>query len=86
MRTVGELAKALQAIADAEGGERFLGDVARWYDDGPRWRCVNDHVSRRYLKSEQRGCVCLACGEPLCLTFPEDVDGPLVPPPAARAT
>ena len=76
--TLDDVAAALETIAAAEGGEMWMGAPARWIDEGPRWRCANDHVSRMYLKSERRGgAVCLACFAPLCLTFPEDEDGPL---------
>lgn len=55
----------------------FLSRPDRWYEKA-HWRCINDHVSSRYLKSEAKGCaLCLACREPVVLTFPEDVDGPL---------
>ena len=59
--------------ADAkETGERFMGLPDRWFDS-PRWRCRNGHVSIRYLKSEAVGAdLCLACGEYVWLTFPED--------------
>lgn len=62
------------------GGETFLGVPARWCDPpGPKYRCVNNHISRRVLKSEAAGCdLCLACHGRLTLTFPEDEDGPLM--------
>lgn len=71
------LAELLGEIAAAEGGEVWCGRPARWYDDGPTWRCTEGHVSRMYLKSEESGAVCLACQERVHLTFPEDRDGPL---------
>lgn len=48
----------------------------RWWDD-PTWRCTNNHVNKIYLKSEEKGCVCVKCGNYICLTFPEDKDGEL---------
>ena len=73
------LAATLTALAQQEaesGCEMFLGKPGRWYD-AHKLRCANDHVSTRYLKSEERGNLCLACMEPVYLTFPEDEDGPL---------
>ncbi len=63
-----------------DGGETFLGFPDRWYEPpGPKFRCVNNHVSMRVLKSEAAGCdLCLACHGRLTLTFPEDEDGLLV--------
>jgi len=66
----------LQTRGEQEDGPMFMGKPDRWYDK-PHWRCSNDHVSTTYLKSEERGAVCLACGEAVLLTFPEDRDGPL---------
>lgn len=91
--TLGGLAKAIAQRAEEElraGAEEFMGLPDRWYEKpGPKWRCPNDHVSTMYLKSEKLGGdVCLAgtengpCLEFVCLTFPEDVDGPLEAPPA----
>lgn len=66
-------------LAAAELGPRFLGKPDRWYDQGPRFRCTNGHVSSMVLKSESLGRdACLACEEPTVLTFPEDVDDPEV--------
>lgn len=77
------LRQALTRIAEAEcwtlGGPWFMGRPERWWED-PTWRCQNEHVSKRYLGSEERGGLCLACQEPVFLSFPEDVDGPLVAP------
>jgi hypothetical protein len=47
----------------------FLGIPERWFDD-PTWLCTNGHVSKRYLKSELRGDLCLACFEPVHLCDP----------------
>jgi len=58
-----------------EAGERmFFGVPDNWYEPpGPKWRCKNGHISRRYLKSEQyKGDVCLACFSPVMLTDPKD--------------
>ena len=75
------LNRRLAAIGDAEDGEKFMGKPARWHEPpGPKWRCTNDHVSRTYLKSEEKGgacCLAGGCGEFVLLTFPEDKDGPL---------
>lgn len=63
---------------EATGAKMFLGKPDRWYEK-PLWRCSNNHVSSFYLKSEERGSLCLesGCYQPLYLTFPEDKDGPL---------
>lgn len=73
------LGQKLVALGKAEGGEMFMGKPDRWYES-PKWRCVNDHVTTYYLKSEEKGgacCLACACGEFVLLTFPEDEDGPL---------
>jgi hypothetical protein len=63
-------------VIEREGGPLFMGIPDRWYDaPGPRLRCTQGHVSRCVLKSEERGDLCLACQEPVLMTFPEDVDG-----------
>lgn len=75
-----EINEKLKEIGRREDGETFAGKPDRWYVDA-HWRCVNDHVSLAYLKSEaEGGAVCLECGEWVMLTFPEDKDGPLVDP------
>lgn len=72
-----EIKRRIKMEKDA-GTEMFMGWPDRWYEPpGPRWRCINDHVSTRYLKAEARGDLCLACHEFVFFTFPEDVDGPL---------
>jgi len=78
------LGKALQNIADAEAGEKENGEIfgtkpLRWWND-PHWRCPNEHVSTVLYRSELMGRVCMFCGKPVWLTFPEDVDGVLVLP------
>jgi hypothetical protein len=83
MKTIEEktrlMQKQLRLIANKEiaaGAEEFMGWPARWIDD---WtvRCINDHVSKRVLRSSLKGNVCLKCEEPINITFPEDTDGPL---------
>lgn len=49
--------------------ELFMGIPDSWWDD-PTWLCGNGHVSKRYLKSEKRGSLCLACGEPVKICAP----------------
>ena len=66
--------KDLRLAEAAAGAEMFLSIPDRWYDD-PTWRCVNGHISKRYLKTD-RGGTCLACGKPVLLTCPEDKEEP----------
>lgn len=74
------LLERLLVRARQESGKKFNGIPERWMDT-PHWRCSNDHVSLRYLKSESTGCdLCLACGERVFMTFPEDSEGPLGDP------
>jgi hypothetical protein len=47
-------------------GEAFLGLPDAWYDDVHLF-CRNGHVSKRYLKSEKHGAICLACRESVVL-------------------
>jgi hypothetical protein len=68
----------LQEVART-GEPLFANKPDHWWEN-PHWRCVNNHVSKRFLKTETRGDVCLACGESILLTFPGDQDGPLVIP------
>lgn len=75
-----DLRLALKTIGEMEGGETFMGRPDRWWET-PQYRCVNGHVSTRVLKSEELGrdaCLASGCMEPLTLTFPEDVEGPLL--------
>lgn len=60
------------------GVPSFLGIPDRWYDSA-RWRCENNHVSRIFLDKECGGDCCIACGERVMLTFPEDEDGKPLP-------
>lgn len=76
--TATDLRAKLDKLAQAEksrGMPMFMERPDRWFDQ-PHWRCVRDHVSIRYLKTD-RGDACLACFKPVYLTFPEDRDGPL---------
>lgn len=70
--------KRLRKEAEASGAKMFLGIPDAWYDKpGPKFRCVNDHVSTTILKSEGLGRdACLACMGEVVMTFPEDKDGP----------
>ncbi len=66
------------------GGEEFMGLPDRWYEPRPTYRCSTGHISRTYLKSEELGYnACLACYEPLVMTFPEDNED-IVPPGLTR--
>ena len=70
------LVEALSRLSkkeEAEGAPMWFRKPDRWYDNS-HWRCVNDHVSLSYLKTD-RGDRCLECHEHVYLTFPEDVDG-----------
>lgn len=50
-------------IADARGEEFFFDLPDSWYEPMPTYGCENGHASRRYLKSEEHGKLCLACGK-----------------------
>ena len=69
------LVAKLKAKARAEGGPRFHGKPDRWWNN-VTVRCAGDDVSTRYLKTDN-GDRCLACGQAVTLTFPEDRDGVL---------
>lgn len=56
--------------AKENGEEIFMGIPDRWYEP-LRHCCINGHISHRYLKSELKGNVCLACGESVYV-FPAD--------------
>jgi len=77
------LQEKLEKLMAQETGPRFLGVPDRWFD-ARKLRCVNDHVSRTYLKSELHGSLCLACGEPVYLSYPEDEEGPFLWPEERR--
>lgn len=70
------LKSLLENFASIEPGPKFMGKPDVWYDS-PHWRCVNEHVSTSYLKSERKGALCLSCFEPVFLSFPTDKDGPI---------
>lgn len=50
----------------AEGKAFFLDLPDAWYEP-PHWCCSSGHVSNRFLKSEAKGALCLACSEPVYL-------------------
>lgn len=75
-----ELNARLVQIGQAEGGPMFGDKPDRWYEE-PTWRCYNDHVSAWYVGAERSPYArCPACREAVFLTFPGDLDGPLVSP------
>lgn len=53
--------------AHAAGEEFFLDIPDAWYEPIPTYGCNNGHASRRYLKSEERGCLCLECHQPIAI-------------------
>lgn len=65
------MAAHIMSLDDRE--ETFMEMPDRWLAD-PHWRCENGHVSTTYLKSEEKGSLCLECGKNLWATFPEDKD------------
>lgn len=69
------LQQDLIASEVAAGMPLFLRLPDHWFER-THWRCTEGHVSRRYLKSEERGDSCLACLAPVVLTFPGDTDDP----------
>ncbi len=75
---VDALQPRVNALKEA-GAPFFMGAPDAWYEKpGPKFRCCNDHVSSAYLKSDAvSGHLCFECMEPVCLSFPEDSDGPL---------
>lgn len=48
-------------LAREAGEDFFLNFPDLWYEPYPVWGCENGHLSRMYLKSEERGVVCLSC-------------------------
>lgn len=54
-------------------GELFMDLPDAWYDN-PTWACENGHISKRYLKSEKLGDVCLACSKPILLVPTETTE------------
>lgn len=55
------------AAAQAAGEEFFLGIPDAWYEPHAVYGCDNGHASRRYLKSETRGCLCLECHQTVAI-------------------
>ena len=53
--------------ARSAGEEFFLDIPDAWYEPHPVYGCDKGHSSRRYLKSESRGCLCLACKLPVAI-------------------
>lgn len=51
------------------GEKMFLGVPEHWLED-PLHCCNNGHISTMYLKSSEKGCVCLNCYQPSHL-FPK---------------
>ena len=82
LKRYADLRRQLDALSEAErdrGSPMFINRPDAWFEAG-LWRCINGHVSTRYLKSEETGLdLCLECEKPLALTFPEDTEG--TPPP-----
>lgn len=73
MRTIHRIRK----WEEAHGEPAFMGIPDRWYAPG-QFRCINGHVSTTILRSEGlHRDACLACFEPVMMTFPEDKDGPI---------
>ena len=73
------LRQALRAMAVAEEVDLEVGGVpVRWQQD-PRWRCANTHVSSHCNEGRRgrRTCVFKFCTLPVYPTFPEDRSGPL---------
>lgn len=70
-----ELILSLREEEKRQGKKMFLGIPDHWYESpGPKFRCKNDHVSKMVLKTEERGDRCMACGDNVLMTFPEDKD------------
>ena len=67
MSAIKKLQDAEIAKAKDAGEEFFLELPDAWYEPHPNYGCNNGHASSRYLKSEQKGCLCLECGEPVAL-------------------
>ena len=57
---------ACAVAALEQGAEMFMGKPAAWYED-THWFCPNGHVSGNYLKSEEKGELCLECRQPVAL-------------------
>lgn len=85
MMTEAELGRALDRFADRDsllGATDFLGRPDSWYETG-KWRCLNEHVSTKVLlgggtfQGVHRFDLCVECGFPVRLTFPDDISGPI---------
>lgn len=66
--------KAIKVLQDREieaaraaGEEFFLGIPDAWYEPSPTYGCDSGHVSRRFLKSEESGCLCLECHQSIAI-------------------
>lgn len=59
------------------GSRSFGGKPDRWYDK-PKWRCINNHVSKTYIRSDEHGSCCIVCFNNCYLTYPEDEGGKLI--------
>ena len=60
------LEKEKQKIRDT-GGEFFLGLPDAWYEPKTTYACINGHISNHYLRSEEKGNVCMSCYEKIYL-------------------
>jgi|GEM_PF-4978626 len=58
------------SLAEAEGKEMFMGVPDEWYETGLHC-CNNGHIGKMYLKSEDKGALCLTCHQPSHI-FPSD--------------
>lgn len=73
MSTISDNRKRLIAWRDRQiehariDGKPFFMDLPEEWYEPPTWGCENGHVSSRYLKCEEDGCVCLACHCPIYL-------------------
>jgi hypothetical protein len=70
-------------MATNEGGPPSGGIPIRWLQD-PTWRCVNQHVSKRFTPARRGRQVCVFkyCDQTVVQTFPEDRSGPLPDTPS----
>jgi hypothetical protein len=51
----------------------FLNYPDSWYKSAT-WADINGHISKSYLSSEEEGCICLECQEPVWLCPPETTE------------
>ena len=63
--------KIHEAIMNKE--EFFLSRPDKWYEE-PTWVCENLHISDHYLKSEERGDLCLECRKKVRLCPPDTTE------------